>query len=71
MEGYMSVGEVAKLWELTPRRVQLMCAQGKIEGVTKFGHSWVIPQNAERPKDGRVTTGEYRNWRKKGNKEAI
>ena len=65
MEGYMTIGETAEKWNLTKRRVQKMCADGEIEGVTKFGTVWVIPENAERPKDGRVTTGTYRNWRKK------
>lgn len=26
---------------------------------------WAIPADVERPTDGRVTTGEYRNWRNK------
>ena len=37
----------------------------KIEGVTRFGNAWAIPIDAKKPTDGRVTTGEYRNWRKK------
>lgn len=46
-----------------------MCADGEIEGVSKFGRSWVIPADAVRPKDGRVTTGAYRNWRKPSKKK--
>jgi len=30
----------------------------------KFGHAWAIPSSGEKPADGRVTTGEYKNWRK-------
>ena len=40
----------------------------KIEGVTRFGNAWAIPIDAKKPTDGRVTTGEYRNWRKKPGK---
>ncbi len=65
MEGYMTIKETAEQWSLTERRVQKMCSDGKIEGVQKFGNAWVIPADAKRPMDGRVTTGEYRNWRKK------
>lgn len=36
----------------------------------KFGRDWAIPRNADKPVDGRITTGEYRNWRKKGKKTA-
>ena len=41
-----------------------MCADGAIEGVEKFGKSWAIPADALKPKDGRVTSGEYIDWRK-------
>ena len=65
MNEYMTISETAEKWNLTKRRVQKMCADGEIKGVMKFGTVWAIPRGAERPKDGRVTTGEYRNWRKK------
>ena len=45
-----------------------MCLEGKIEGVTKFGRSWAIPVNAVKPTDNRITSGEYKNWRKSGSK---
>ena len=65
IDGYVTVTEMAKTWGLKPRTVQIMCSDGKIEGVTKFGRSWAIPADAEKPTDNRITSGEYRNWRKK------
>lgn len=65
MEGYMTIKEAAEVWGVTPRRIQVLCADGRIEGAMKFGRDWAIPKNAEKPVDKRVTTGEYRNWRKK------
>ena len=65
MNDYLTIKEVAKMWELTPRRVQKMCSDGRIIGVVKFGKSWAVPKDAEKPPDGRITTGEYKNWRKK------
>ncbi|MDO5151277.1 MAG: DNA-binding protein [Oscillospiraceae bacterium] len=65
MEGYLLAREIAQKWGISTRRVQLMCAEGRIEGVTRIGKTWVIPENAEKPNDARITTGEYRNWRKK------
>ena len=65
MEGFLTINEVAEKWDLTGRQVQKMCSEGKILGASKFGNAWAIPENAERPVDGRVTTGKYRNWRKK------
>ncbi len=66
MEGYLSIREVAEMWNLSPRRVQKMCADGQIPGVTKFGRSWVIPDGTEKPQDKRVKTGKYKDWRRKG-----
>ena len=67
MEAFMTIRETAEKWNLTTRRVQKMCSDGQIEGVQRFGNAWAVPVDAERPVDGRVTTGEYRNWRKKTN----
>ena len=46
-----------------------MCAEGKIPGATRFGNIWAVPIDAERPVDGRVTTGRYKDWRKLSSKE--
>ena len=64
MDDYATIREIAEKWNLTTRRVQKLCSDGKIPGAAKFGRDWAIPKDAERPEDGRVTTGEYRNWRK-------
>ena len=63
IQGYYSVQELSKKWNLGERQIQQMCAADKIPGAVKFGRSWAIPCDAERPTDGRITTGEYKNWR--------
>ena len=50
---YISIAEAAKKWGITCRRVQVLCAQGRIPGLTKFGKSWAIPKDAEKPIDAR------------------
>ncbi len=65
IDGYLTIKEVAEKWGVTRRRVQTLCSQGRIPGATRFGHEWAIPENVEKPVDSRVTTGEYKNWRKK------
>ncbi len=69
MDGYMTVKEASEKWGIGMIRVQIMCAEGVIDGVTKFGNAWVIPADAERPADGRVKSGKYRNWRREKRKE--
>ncbi|MDD3393397.1 MAG: helix-turn-helix domain-containing protein [Anaerotignum sp.] len=51
---YMTAKEAAEKWEITPRRVQVLCAQDKIPGAVRFGVTWAIPKDAAKPKDGRV-----------------
>ncbi len=50
---YRTVKEMAELWNVSQRLIQKYCAQGRINGVIKFGGSWRIPENAEKPRDPR------------------
>ena len=65
IEGYATVKDVSEKWGINPRTVQIMCAEGRIIGATKFGNIWAIPIDAEKPIDNRITSGEYKNWRKR------
>lgn len=49
----MTAKEAAGKWVITPRRVQVLCAQGKIPGAIRFGVTWAIPKDAVKPIDGR------------------
>lgn len=62
---YITIKEASEKWNISIRRVQVLCRQERIPGARKFGRDWAIPNDAEKPVDGRITTGEYRNWRKK------
>ena len=55
---YLSVKETAEKWNLSDRMVQQFCVQGRIPGAQKFGKSWAVPANAEKPKDPRKTQGQ-------------
>lgn len=61
MNGYMKISEAAEKWEISERRVNTLCLQGRIPGAVKFGTTWAIPEAAEKPKDNRITTGKYKN----------
>ncbi len=64
MKDYVTIGETAVRWGISVRRVQKMCMDGRIIGAEKFGRTWAIPADIEKPQDGRVKSGKYRNWRK-------
>ena len=51
---YIGIDEVAKKWGLSKRFVQVLCANGRIQGATRLGRAWMIPKNAQKPIDGRT-----------------
>ena len=51
---FMTANQAAKKWDITQRRVQILCTKGRIDGVFKLGENWVIPANAQKPIDGRI-----------------
>ena len=46
---YISVEEVAKIWNLSGRSARNYCSQGRIPGAFLEGKIWKIPANAEKP----------------------
>lgn len=55
---YMTVKQAADKWGISDRRVRTLCSEGKIPGVTRQGRSWLIPEVAKKPEDGRFKTAE-------------
>ncbi len=51
---YMSAPQAAEKWGISERRVQILCSQNRIPGVSKLGYMWLIPKDAEKPIDGRT-----------------
>ena len=52
---YIKVSQAAEKWGLSTRRVRVLCAQGKIDGVIRKGKLYMIPANARKPADGRLS----------------
>ena len=53
MMDYILIAEAAAKWGITRRRVQVLCNESRIPGLTKFGKAWAIPRDAEKPGDAR------------------
>ena len=51
---YMNAKEAADKWGLSVRRVQVLCEQGRVDGVERLGNVWLIPGSAEMRVDGRT-----------------
>ena len=56
---YMTVTEAATKWGITRRRVQKLCDENRIDGVLRFGQSYMIPKDANKPADARIKSGKY------------
>ena len=54
MEGYIKVTEAAGRWGISPRRVRILCAEGRISGVVRKGNLYFIPASATQPVDART-----------------
>ena len=66
MNGFITVKEAAEKWNIGVRRVNPLCLEGRIPGVSKLGNVWAIPEDAEKPTDERIKSGKYI---KKGNED--
>lgn len=51
--------QIANEWNLSKRRINEFCSKGKIPGVLKEGRKWLIPDDAVKPDDQRVSSGKY------------
>ncbi len=56
---YLTSVEMSEKWNITSRRISVLCSQGRIEGVIKKGKTWLIPSDAEKPADARIKFGKY------------
>lgn len=57
---YMTAQEAAEKWNVTLRWVQRLCKENRIDGVMNINRVWLIPQNAQKPMDGRTLRGKQK-----------
>lgn len=50
---YLTSAEMSEKWGISSRRISLLCAEGRIDGVIKKGKTWLIPSDAQKPVDAR------------------
>lgn len=50
---------MAVIWNISVREVSNLCKSGRIPGAVKNGKNWEIPDEATKPVDGRISSGEY------------
>jgi len=50
---YISIKEVSEKWQISDRRIRVLCGEGRIEGAVKLGRNWLVPEDAVKPVDAR------------------
>ncbi len=53
MLAYMTANEAAEKWNISHRRVLTLCKENRITDVAMLGNMWIIPIDAQKPKDAR------------------
>lgn len=57
---YFTTVEMSEKWNITSRRIGVLCSEGRIEGAIKKGKTWLIPADTLKPADA---------WYKKNNEQ--
>lgn len=55
---FITASQAAEKWGISDRRIRTLCSEGKIPGAYREGRSWKIPEDAEKPSDGRYRSKE-------------
>ncbi len=50
----MTAKEAANKWDISRRRVTILCSENRISGAEFIGNMWLIPKSAKKPDDGRT-----------------
>lgn len=61
MLSFISAKEAAEKWNISQRRVSVLCNENRINGAMMVGNMWIIPSNAEKPIDKRTVRYEKEN----------
>ncbi len=48
--GDVSTSEIAKIWDISRRRVTTLCREGRIEGAVFAANTWLVPKDAKNRK---------------------
>ena len=50
---YLTTVEMSKIWNISSRRIGVLCIEGRIDGAVKKGKMWLIPADSKKPLDAR------------------
>ena len=62
---YLNAKQFSENWGISERRIIKLCKDGRIDGATKNGRQWLIPENTLKPSDKRANVSKYINTKKR------
>lgn len=57
----MTVKQASQKWNISDRRVRVLCDEGKLAGAIKQGRAWLIPVDTRKPEDSRCKSSSNLN----------
>lgn len=57
----ISAKDAAQKWDISQRRVIVLCSEGRIPGAQLVGNSWILPKRAKKPVDARTKTAKAKS----------
>lgn len=57
--GYLTAKQLSDKWGITERRILKLCNENRIDGATKSGMVWLIPEDTMKPSDKRSKISKY------------
>ena len=56
---YLTATELSKVWNISTRRIGVLCTEGRVDGAIKKGKMWLIPDTAQKPADARYKKNKH------------
>ena len=56
---YISAAQAAEKWNISKKRVTVLCKEGRVVGAQMAGSTWIIPEDTAKPADARIKSGKY------------
>ncbi|SEA79699.1 hypothetical protein SAMN02910384_02356 [Pseudobutyrivibrio sp. ACV-2] len=50
---YVTANEMAEKWNISSRRIRILCNEGRVDGAIQKGNLWLIPDTAKKPQEFR------------------
>ena len=49
--GLLTTAEMSKIWGISTRKISLLCSEGRVEGCSEKGTTWLIQKKMQKPEN--------------------